>query len=337
MEKLKRNQKGNAATTLSFIMALIVVVLLVQNIFALGHTLTLEEWARTNEHITIDTISFDQGYNLLLNVTNNGATDVVIIAVWVEPLDPQKIVKRYPVSEPIQIQETVNIFLPDSGQLLDIFEDFRVTVFTERGNIAYKKYEYHQSQIYDPAVGELGIFRIEWFFSKYSSLQFPPDSEGQPVKTAVSISKSEDYIAFYANLTNVWDRPCSILGSSFLGLPTIAPPQGGGAPNFFIVKSVDYTGTPSIQLDPVFEPILVYPQETRQVIFAALGATPAERGVWRWATGYPFGTEATTEGSDIQVSLFIEAYKLQDSIYIPSGRVYGQTISTQATILEAVV
>jgi hypothetical protein len=67
----------------------------------------------------------------------------------------------------------------------------------------------------------------------------------------------------------------------------------------------------------------------------ALGDTVDERDEFRWGNGYPFGTEQTTEGSDMQVSLFFEAYKWDGDAYIPSGRFYGQTISTQATILVA--
>ena len=335
MERLKRNRKGSTGVTLAYILALVLAISVVQNIFMSGNALALEEWDRTNEHITIDTISFDQGYNLILSVTNIGAVDTRLVAVWVEPLDPSKAIMRYPINQHFEMQETDNIVLPDSGQLLDIFEDFRVTVVTERGNQAYKKYEYLLSPFYDPSVGELGVFRIEWFFNKYASLQYPPDSEGQPNATSVSISKTEDYVTFYVNVTNVWDRPCAVTGESFLGLPSIAPPQGGGAPNFFIVKDVNYTGTPLILLDPVFDPVIVYPQDTAQIVFAAKGGSSDERGDWRWGYGYPFGTEQTTEGSDIQVSLFFESYKLEADAYVPSGRFYGQTVSTQATILVA--
>ncbi len=316
-------------------MALVIGILVVQNIFVFGNTLTLEEWARTNEHIMIDSIYFDQGYNLIFNVKNIGAVETRLVAVWVEPLDPQKAIRRYTIDRHIEIQESDNIVLPDSGQLLDIFEEFRVTVFTERGNQAYRKYEYRLSPLYDPAVSDLGVFRIQWFFSKYTSLQNPPDIDGQPIADAVSINKFEDYVAFYVNVTNIWDRPCSVMGASFLGLPSIAPPQGGGEPNFFIVKGVNYDGTPTILLDPVFETVTVDPLGSVQIVFAAFGDSSSERGVWRWGNGYPFGTEHTTEGSDIKVSLFFEAYKLEGDVYVPSGRFYGQTISTQATILLA--
>ena len=320
---------------ISYMMALVIAISVVLNIFMVGNTLTREEWARINEHISIDSIYFDQGYNVIFNVNNIGAVETRLVALWVDPLDPQKAIRRYTIDQHIEIQESTNIVLPDSDQLLDIFEDFRLTVFTERGNQAYRKYEYRLSPFYDAAVGDLGVFRIQWFFNKYTSLQHPPDIEGQPIVAAVSINKSEDYVAFYVNVTNIWDRPCSITGSSFLGLPSIAPPQGGGEPNFFIVKEVNYTGTPSILLDPVFEPVNISPLGTAQIVFAARGDSASERGVWRWGDGYPFGTETTTEGSDIKVSLFFEAYKWEGDVYVPSGRFYGQTISTQATILVA--
>jgi hypothetical protein len=334
-KKWRKNRKGSSALVVSYILALVIAISIVQNIVVKGQTLATEEWARTNEHVVLDTIYFDEGYNLVLTVTNVGAVHAHLVGVWVEPLDPRKPDLRYPIDLQLEIQDTDIVVLPDSGQQLDIFEEFQVTVYTERGNLAYKKYMYRLSPFYNPSVGELGVFRIEWFFSKYASLQHPPNSEGQPVQSGVSINKSEDYITFYVNVTNIWDRPCAIMIESFLGLPTIAPPQGAGDPNFFIVKGVNYTGIPSILCDPVFDPIVVNPQETAQIMFAALGTTSATREEWRWGNGYPFGAETSTEGSDIQISLFFEAYKWEDEAYIPSGRIYGQTISTQAVVLFA--
>jgi hypothetical protein len=334
-KRWRKNRKGSSALVISYILALVIAISVVQNIVVSGQTLAAEEWARTNEHIAVDAIFFDEGYNLVLTVTNVGATDAHLVGVWVEPLDPRKSNMRYTIDLQLSIQETDNIVLLDSSQLLDIFEEFRVSVYTERGNLAYKKYTYRLSPFYDPAVGELGVFRIEWFFNKYASLQHPPNSDGQPIRSAVSINKSEDYLTFYVNVTNIWDRPCAITNESFLGLPSIAPPQGKGDPNFFIVKAVNYTGIPSILRDQVFDPIVVNPQETVQIMFAALDVSSAAQEEWRWGDGYPFGTESTTEGSDIQISLFFEAYKWQDEAYIPSGRLYGQTISTQATVLTA--
>jgi hypothetical protein len=330
--KVLRNQRGYGGVAVAIVMAMIVVVSLIQNVVIWGETLTTEEWAQTNEHVSIQAIYFDQGYNLILEVKNVGAVQTHLIAAWVEPIDPLKPIKRYVIDHYVEIQETETVVLLDSGQLLDIFEDCRVTVFTDKGNSAYRKYSYESSPLFDPRVSDLGVFRISWFFSKYSSGLYPP-VDGQPVADAVTINKSDTYVTFYINVTNIWDRPCAIGAESFVGLTTIAPAIGHGEPNFFIVKNVSYEGTPSILVDPVFQKIVVDSEESVLLLFACEGNTEEYRDQWRWGSSYPFGTEATTEGSDIQVSLFFEAYKLENGTAIPSGRSYGQTISTQATIL----
>ncbi|UCH02990.1 MAG: hypothetical protein JSV20_04225, partial [Candidatus Bathyarchaeota archaeon] len=171
---------------LSICMAMLVVVSLVQNVFLWGRTLSAEEWAHTNEHVSIDAMYFDLEYNLILEVTNVGSVQTHLV----EPLDPQKTIMRYPVDQYLEVKQTKEIVLPDSGQLLNIFEDFRVTVFTERGTFGYKRYSYETSPLYDPWVGELGVFRIAWFFSKYASIQYPPDGSGTPVADSVMINKT---------------------------------------------------------------------------------------------------------------------------------------------------
>jgi hypothetical protein len=315
------------------VMAMIVLITLFQNVIMWGDTISTEEWVRTNEHIMINAIYFDSEYNLLVDVLNVGASRSHLVAVWVEPMDPQKTVKRYEIDQYVEVQENEIVVLPDSGQMLNIFEEFQVTVLTESGNSGYKKYSYETSPLFDPRVGELGVFRVNWFFSKFTSTQHLPDGEGNPVDDAVMINKTDDYVAFYVNITNIWDRPCALEADSFVGLPSIAPAQGHGEPNFFIVKAVDYDGTPTILLDPSFEPIIVQPQEWVTVVFASEGTAESERDEWLWGNNYPFGTATTTEGSDIQVSLFFEAYKFDEYSFIPSGRRYGQTVSTQATVL----
>jgi hypothetical protein len=67
LKRFWRSQKGSTVVS-TYILALILAISVVLNIFMLGGILTRDEWARTNEHISIDTIYFDQGYNLIFNV-----------------------------------------------------------------------------------------------------------------------------------------------------------------------------------------------------------------------------------------------------------------------------
>lgn len=332
LKRLVMNRRGHGGVAIAVILAVIFIISIFQNVIFWGETINTEEWVRTNEHITIEAIYFDSEYNLVIEVMNVGAVRSHLVAVWVQPLDPKKTVKRYVIDQYVEVRDTAVVVLPDSDQMLDIFEEFRVTVLTEGGNSGYSRYSYETSPLYNPWVSELGVFRVNWFFSKFSSLQHPPDSEGFPTSNAVMINKTDDYVAFFVNVTNIWDRTCAIEANSFIGLPTIAPAQGHGEPNFFIVKAIDYNGQPTILVDPVFELIRVDPMEWVILVFACEGTVATERDQWLWGNGYPFGTATTTEGSDIQVSLFFEAYKVKEDI--PSGRHYGQTISTQAVVLQ---
>jgi hypothetical protein len=120
------------------------------------------------------------------------------------------------------------------------------------------------------------------------------------------------------------------MSDSFLAFTSIAPPQGSGEPNFYIVKNVTYNGTPIIAAYNDSSPLIVLPNQSQVLMFAS-----ESEGIpdWRWGQGYPFGSETTTQGSDIQICLFYEIY--EDEEYIPTGKYYGQTISTHAVTLGA--
>jgi hypothetical protein len=54
---------------------------------------------------------------------------------------------------------------------------------------------------------------------------------------------------------------------------------------------------------------------------------------WQWGQGFPFGPETTTQSSDVQICLFYEIF--EDEELLPTGKYYGQTISTHAVTLGA--
>ena len=206
------------------------------------------------------------------------------------------------------------------------------TVVTERGNFASGEYPV-ETLPYMPEVHYLGVFGVDWFYCKYASQQNPPN--GSELGESAYIVKSEDYIAFYLNVTNSYDQAVTISSHSFLALTTIAPPQGKGVPSFFLVQNVTYdvnatiTESSGLTAYDDLDPFVVLPNQSQIVIFAAetLGS-----GDWQWGYGYPFGPETTTEGSDIQISLF---YELLDDELNPTGKFYGQSISTHAVTLLA--
>jgi hypothetical protein len=292
--------------------------------------------------LLVEQIFFDVNQDLVVSVRNTGAVHAQVVAAWIDPIGSSNESGRFTVSKFISVDQLQDVKLNSSllSGLVSMTDEFIVTVFTERGTAVAETYRFIEPSPVGqsiPPLGHLGIFRVNWFYCRYSSLQTPPHPIDGPVAEAMKINKSEDYVAFYIRLTNKWDHPCRITAESFLAFTSIAPPQGAGEPNFFIVQAVNYSenqGNPQITAyDDVTTPILLYPNQTRTLIFAAEGVDDSD--TWRWGFGYPFSAESKTEGSGIQATIFFEIYEYDDeeARWIPSEKYSGQVISTQAILL----
>jgi hypothetical protein len=324
-------------------MAMIVIVSLVQNIFIRNQQVTDHDRERLQELLLIEQVFFDVNENLVISVRNTGAVDAQAVAVWIDPISSSNETQRFIVNSFIGIDQLQEIVLthPTVNALVSITDEFVVTIFSERGNAIAKTYTFREPSPVghdNPPLGHLGIFRVNWFYCRYSSSQLPPHPLDGPVVEAMQMNKSEDYVAFYIKLKNAWDHPCKVTTESFLAFTSIAPPQGSGEPNFFIVNDVDYSDSADDPLITPYNdetnPIVLYPNQTRILIFAAEGID--EPDTWRWDNGYPFGPETKTEGSGIQATVFFEIYdyEAEEGRWVPSGKYAGQTISTQAVILS---
>lgn len=341
--RLKRNRKGGASVAIALIMAMIVVISFVNNIILWGYVMSAEDRDRLNERIEIEVVQFTPLNVFEVEVRNIGSVTTHIVAVYLEPLESGEEI-RYGLDSGIDfylgLDEVKNVWPRELFPKFGMLDDFVVTVLTERGNSDSKIYTYETSPPYMPEVGELGVFRANWFYSKYSSLQ-----TGGERKDAVLINKTDDYVAFYVEIKNIWDRPCGIRSDSFMALTSIQPTDR--EPNFFIVHTVNYSlSTPEFTLFPIsngtegnpYTTYIIDPQESITLTFVArseLGGTREDE--WSWGFGYPFGQETTMEASGILISLFYDVYiKQWEGQYTldPSLQTYGQTISTQACILQ---
>jgi hypothetical protein len=342
--KLGRNRRGGATVAIAVVMSMVLVISFVQDILLYDQVMRTEDRDRLNEQIEIEKVWFDVGYKLHVDVRNVGSVPARIIALWIKPDHPAKETARYKLGLYLGVEELKDV-LPDDLVLdppLSMLEEFTVTAFTERGNSGSSDYSFASSGGEEyPEVGEMGVFRVDWFFCKYSSEQYPTiplqSPPGVPVVDAVLIEKSDDYVAFFLKIKNIWDRPCAIMAESVLTLPALQPSSGHGEPNFFVARSINYDVA-----DPAHPEIteaynntefryVVHQNQTQVIIFVAkdLGSD-----VWRWPDGYPFGTETTTEVTGIQISLVYEVYKLVDDEWVPAGDIFGQTIATQACVIE---
>ena len=296
--------------------------------------LTLEETDRVHESISIQQFYVDDEDQLEIYVKNTGGVNTRLIALWIEStatvIEPQRVT----IDEYLNVEEVKPLVLDTSILNASSLTDTHTfTVITERGN--YVSGEFPLEIL--PHISEvryLGVFGIDWFYCKYSSQQNPPN--GSELNEATFILKSEDYIAFYMNVTNSYTKPVKIHNGSFLALTTIAPAEGLGVPSFYLVQNVTYDVDLAVTKDDGItaydfnDPYIVFPNQSQVLIFAANSAGSTE---WEWGFGYPFGPETVTEGSDIQISLFYEMY--DDEGLTPTGKIYGQTISTHAATLYA--
>ena len=339
-----RSRRGGISTAVAILLAMIVVVSLVQNIYIGNQYVSAEDRERLQEYLAIEQIYFDVNENLVVSVRNTGAVDSQLVAVWVDPTTSTNETQRFTVNKLVGSDQTQDVVIDHTSlnALVSITDGFSVTLFTERGNSVAETYTFIEPSpvgYSNPPLGHLGIFRVNWFYSRYSSLEVLPHPVYGPIAEAMYINKSEDYVAFYIILKNAYDHPCKVKAESFLAFTSIAPPQGAGEPNFFIVQEVDYSdqeqGPQITPYDDEINPIILYPDQTLVLTFAAEESDASDE--WRWGNGYPFGPETKSEGSGIQATVFFEIYDYDadEKRWIPSGKYAGQTISTQALILNA--
>lgn len=300
LRKLRLNNRGGVAVPIAVIMSMIIIFSMVTNIFVWESALREEDIRRNQEKLEIQKI-YMSGNATHFRIKNLGSVTTQLVALWLNNT-------RYTKSLHLNAGD-VKIL---NHTYVEPDTTFKVTIITERGLAVTTTYSPEPT----PDVKEGGVFRIDWFYSQYTSQQNPSESD------AVMISKREDYVAFYLKVTNNWIYNCTLKAESFLTLVIF-----GTEPCFFVVKDVSYGGSPILES---FEPIVMHPEESVVVKFASKNIGSNE---WNWKNdfsslniggGIDGGGTFYTEGAGIQISLFFEM----------NGKTYGQTISSQATILE---
>jgi len=343
-QRFLRNRRGGASVAIAVMMAMIVAIYYIHNILLWGQMLSDQDRDRLNEKIEIVSIKFPDEERFMVTVKNVGSVTARIVRMYLEkPMPSLEILPPYPIgSGYLDLEGSKRFTISPSP--VNSMDEFTIIVVTERGNLASRIYRYEPTlPEIGAGVGEWGVFRVDWFYSKYTSKNYTPSpepwvrggnrsyAEGGEQWDAVLINKGEQYVAFYVWVTNVYTRPCIIRNSSLLALPSLQPTAV--LPNFFIVKKVDYS--PELTAPEITpydsDPYRVLPGQEVLLIFAAESEGSSD---WIWGKQTKiFLEETTTEGSGIQISLF---YSLSRQV---GGETiweeHGQTISTQAVILEA--
>lgn len=334
LKRLYRSRKGGASVAIAVIMAMIVASYFIQNIMVWGGTMSSVDRDRLNEKIEITKISFRSGPVLAVQVQNTGTVIAHIVRLYLEPATSNPIIKQISSAEKLpsylDVQELDTIETSDlTDDYNDESDDFVVTVVTERGNFASKTHQFEPILPDINQVGQWGVFKINWFYSKYSSSMSPPSPLAVPkadgsdpiLSDAILIYQNDKYVAFYVKVVNDFGEEATIKSQSLLTLTSLKKSSGQVLANFFIVKALDYTPV-APTITPYNNDYTVQPGDTQTLIFAASAASV---NTWLWgSTTKIFGTETVTQGSGIQISLFYEL----------GGVAYGQTISTQAVIFQ---
>jgi len=295
MRSLLGNRKGGVSVAIAILMSMLVLFSVVTNVFVWERALREEDIKKGKEELEIQRIYMNDN-GLCVEIQNTGSITTHLVALWINET-------RYSIDYYLNPEDEETIVKTLS---LNPESALEVTVVTERGNVVTGTYSPEPTA----EVKESGVFKINWFYCKYTSLDNPT-----PVD-AIFISKHADYVAFYLEVINNWIHPCTIREESFLTLVV-----EGTEPNFYIVRNATYDGTPQLIRYENSNPLVVEPQESVVLVFASKYISGT---TWKWKTTFPssWGTIGT-EGAGIQISIFFEI----------NGDVYGQTISTQAIVV----
>jgi len=190
------------------------------------------DWEKQNEIIEITGV-YVTGDSLNISVVNNGAVVAHLVNLWVTEYVDEVTANWH---EAFQIDYYVNSGSTIAGigqgiETLEVDSQFTyiVKIVTERGNIAMGTSEVEESP--PPSPRFFGVFSLDWFYFKYSSLTHP-----EPI-FAGSVEKTDDYVAFYVKVINNYDEAITVLSPSLLML-LVAWQE----PHLNLVQDVDYGG-----------------------------------------------------------------------------------------------
>lgn len=295
MKRFLRNKKGGVSVAIAILMSTIILFSVVANVFIWEMALREEDIKRGKEELEIQHIYMNDN-DFCIEIQNVGSITTHLVGLWINET-------RYSIDYYLNAEDKETIIETLS---LDPESTLEVTIVTEKGNLV--------SETYSPEptaeVKDSGVFKINWFYCKYTSLDNPTPID------AIFISKRADYVAFYLEVINNWIYPCTIREESFLTLVV-----AGLEPNLYIVRNATYDGTPELTIYENSNPLVIEPQESVVLVFASKYISSSK---WKWKTTFPsmWGTSGT-EGAGIQISIFFEI----------NEDVYGQTISTHAIIV----
>jgi hypothetical protein len=294
-KRLQRSRKAGVSVVIATIMAMAILGLAVTQIFIYERTLVLEEQDRLAEKFTINKIYISNNVTHF-EVSNIGTVTIHLVALWINNTR-YNINYRLNPAEPLTLEENLTGLTENS-----IFD---VVIVTERGLAVASKYSPEPSS----EVQASGVFKINWFYFQYTSLQHPTKGE------AMVIPSTDDYVAIYMKVVNNWIYPANITVETLVTwvVPYIEVPM-------YVVKSVSY---PSHTITKYTSEITINPQEEVELVFAS-----ASKGSSSWVWGTTIPNNLINSNPDhiayLQLTLFYELIKSPINI-----EKHGQVLSAQ--------
>ncbi len=293
LKKLQKNRKGGVSVIIATIMSMIILMLAISQIFIFEAEIQSEDMNRKAESFTIDMI-YTLSNTTSFKVSNIGTVAIRLVAIWINNT-------RNSIDVMLNPLDTQTIDMDGLGLTVDSV--FDATIVTKRGLAVTFNYSPSPEQAPED-VQTTGVFKLNWFFFKYTSLRHPNRTE------AMVVHQSEDYVALYFKITNNWIYPCKIVNMTQIQfvIPYIEVPM-------FIVQNVSY---PSHSVTALSSPIILNPQQEGELIFVS---TVARGTSWAWGTSIPpnmLQDNPSCIGA-IQLSIFYEI----------NGELHGQVLSAQ--------
>jgi hypothetical protein len=236
LSNFKKDRKGGASVAIAVMMAMIIAVSFIQNILIWGQVVASEDKERFDETIEISQIYFvyngtGSEIDIVVIVENTGSVTAHIVALYIEPFDPAFDTVRYGVEDGIDFyldpaatkdvlpaETFINIMDPK----MDPYDDFIVSVHTERGNSISKPYRLETS----PPLPE-------WFAESANPLVFLPGaSEVEYGNTTLTMS--------------IWNKANIDINVSQIIVTTIVL-SGGASPKVQVIEC-NYTSISGEQL-----------------------------------------------------------------------------------------
>jgi len=256
---------------------------------------------RGRESLVVDVSPISQ-YSTTLNMTvsNDCVLVVKMVRIWIND--------TYSTAD--VIMQSMSVLSMNLTVVPSLNCTYTIRVATERGNVFTAEPLFYGQDGWvmepPPEVHDTGVFRLDWFYFKYTSYQIPSRTD------ANTIPSSSTYVAVYFQVTNNWIYPMRIKAETFITwiVPYIE----------VTMSIVDHVTYPARTITAYTNEKIVQPGETVELVFAAT----TRRGTsWVWGSSIPSNllTQNPSRTAYVQLTLF----------YVLLGKTYCQTMTAQGT------